>query len=102
MHRTINPTETIRSCKIKRVNPAFRSVSTPRETKDLRNLGPVNPSRSQRHSRETSCNSEWSAEGLCERLRNELAPLAWVRPIRAARRRGWTSEDLFRSALEAA
>jgi hypothetical protein len=30
-------------CKLKRVNSAFRSVSTPRRTKDLLEITPVNP-----------------------------------------------------------
>ena len=34
--------ETIRDCKLKRVNPAFRSVSTPWGRKDLRVVGRVN------------------------------------------------------------
>jgi hypothetical protein len=33
------------NCKIKRVNPAFRSMSTPRCTKNLPIVGPVNPPR---------------------------------------------------------
>ena len=35
--------ETIRDCKLKAVNPPFRSVSTPRGRKDLRVVGRVNP-----------------------------------------------------------
>ena len=43
MHREPNPSQTTFFCKIKRVYPAFRSVSTPRRTKDLHVVGPVNP-----------------------------------------------------------
>ena len=63
-----------RHCKIKRVNPAFRSVSTPRWTKDLPVVGPVNPTTSLEWPREPSSASEWSAERLCERLQIVLAP----------------------------
>lgn len=38
-----NPTQPTQRCKIKRVYPAVRSVSTPRWTKDLPVVGPVNP-----------------------------------------------------------
>ena len=37
-----HPTQPTPLCKIKRVYPAFRSVSTLRRTKDLPVVGPVN------------------------------------------------------------
>lgn len=99
MHLDRNPDRPPRICKIKRVNPAFRSVSTPRRTKDLPAAGPVNPTTSLGMLREPPLASEWSAERLCERLQSELAPATWTRLIRAAERRGATLEQILRSAL---
>jgi len=94
-----NPAPIFPRCKIKRVNPAFRSVSTPRGTKDLPAVGPVNPTVSPARLNRPDSASEWSAERLCERLRIELAPAAWTRLILAAKRHGVTLEHLLRSAL---
>jgi hypothetical protein len=94
-----NPARPPRICKIKRVNPAFRSVSTPRSTKDLPVVGPVNPTTSLGMLREPSSASEWSAERLCQRLQIELAPGAWERLIRAAGCCGLTLEQLLRAGL---
>jgi hypothetical protein len=94
-----NPARPRRLCKIKRVNPAFRSVSTPRGTKDLRAAGPVNPTTSLGWPREPPLASEWSPERLCERLRNKLAPGAWERLIRAAGCSGLTLEQFLRAGL---
>jgi len=94
-----NPAPVLSRCKIKRVNPAFRSVSTPRGTKDLLVVGAVNPTASPASLHGTDSASEWCAERLCERLRIELAPAAWTRLIRAAKRHGVTLEHLLRSAL---
>ena len=90
---------TARDCKIKRVNPAFRSVSTPRWTKDLRRSRSVNPTRALGNPRETASALEWSAESLSERLRIELTPRAWERLIEAAQRRGMTVDQLLRWGL---
>jgi len=97
LHR--NPARQPRFCKIKRVNPAFRSVSTPRGTKDLPGAGRVNPTTALGMLREPPLASEWSAERLCERLQSELAPATWTRLIQAAERRGATLEQILRSAL---
>ena len=94
-----NPAPILPRCKIKRVNPAFRSVSTARSTKDLPAVGSVNPTASHASLHRPDSASEWSAERLCERLRIELAPAAWTSLIRAAKRRGVTVEHLLRSAL---
>jgi hypothetical protein len=94
-----NPAPILSRCKIKRVNPAFRSVSTPRGTKDLPVAGPVNPTASPASHHGPDSASEWSAERLCERLQIELAPAAWTRLIRVAKRRGVTLEHFLRSAL---
>ena len=64
-----NPAPRSRRCKIKAVNPPFRSVSTPRSTKDLPNLGPVNPGGALGKPSEAAPASDWNAERLCERLR---------------------------------
>jgi hypothetical protein len=79
-----NPARTKETCKIKRVNPAFRSVSTPRRMKDLPQLGPVNPTTRQRPTDPPNSTFDWSPERLGERLRIELAPEAWKRLVRAA------------------
>jgi hypothetical protein len=94
-----NPAHNLRNCKIKRVNPAFRSVSTPRCTKDLPVVGPVNPTLSLGWRCEPSSAAEWSPERLCKRLRNELAPGAWERLVRAAGCRGLTLEQLLWAGL---
>ena len=93
------PAPQLRNCKIKRVNPAFRSVSTPRCTKDLPMAGPVNPTTSLGWPCEPSSASEWSLDKLCKRLRIELASTTFTRPIRAAKRRGVTRQQILRSAL---
>jgi hypothetical protein len=94
-----NPARPPRLCKIKRVDPAFRSVSTPRGTKDLPVVGPVNPAGSLGRPGKPSSAFEWSPERLCERLRIELAPGAWARLIRAAGRCGATLAQLLHSDL---
>jgi hypothetical protein len=99
MSLTPEPAPILPRCKIKRVNPAFRSVSTPRSTKDLLAARPVNPSPRLAPPHRSDASSEWSAERLCERLRIELAPAAWTRLIQAARRHGTTLERLLHSAL---
>ena len=85
----------IPDCKLKRVNPAFRSVSTPRARKDLPVVGPVNPEPAARPASVT----DWSAESLSERLRIELSPGAWSRLVWAVSRRGASVEHLLHSAL---
>jgi len=90
---------TIRRCKIKAVNPPFRSVSTPRRTKDLPGPDSVNRVSSVGSLSRPAAVSEWDAELLCERLRTELDPAAWKRLVRAAKRRGATLEQLFDSGL---
>ena len=94
-----NPARTIRRCKIKRVYPAFRSVSTPRGTKDLLGCGPVNPKDALGTPTGSAPASEWSAENLSERLRTELTPRAWSRLVRAAVGHGTSVEQLLRSTL---
>jgi len=94
-----NPARTTPHCKIKRVNPAFRSVSTPRSTKGLRVAGPVNPTAPCGSPSEPRLASEWSAVRLCERLRIEPAPAPSMRQFRAGQRRGATLEQLFNSTL---
>jgi hypothetical protein len=86
-------------CKIKRVNPAVRSVSTPRGTKDLPVVGRVNRVSARGNLPEPAFASEWSAEGLSERLRIELPPGAWKRLVHAAERRGASVEQLLRLGL---
>ena len=93
------PAPTTERCKIKRVNPAFRSVSTPRRTKDLPTLGPVNPASTLGTAPEPTSASEWSAERLSERLQMELPPGAWKRLVHAAEGRGTSIKQLLRSGL---
>ena len=99
MSLTPEPAPILPRCKIKRVNPAFRSVSTPRRTKDLPAARPVNPSPRLASLSGSKSVSEWSAERLCERLRIELPPPAWTRLIQTATRHGTTLERLLHSAL---
>jgi hypothetical protein len=96
---TLNPSETTPLCKIKAVNPPFRSVSTPRGTKDLRRSRSANPARGLGASSGLSSALEWSAESLAKRLRTELAPRAWKRLVQAAERRDATVEQLRRWGL---
>lgn len=99
MHPTQKPARTLPRCKIKAVNPPFRSVSTPRSTKDLPKPGPVNPGASLESTSGSAAASEWGVQHLCERLRMELAPGAWKRLVRAAKRRGTTLEQFLDSGL---
>ena len=99
MHPSPKPARTLPRCKIKAVNPPFRSVSTPRSTKDLPKPGPVNPSSPLGSASGSSAPSEWDAGRLCARLRMELAPGAWNRLVRAAKRQGATLEQLLDSGL---
>lgn len=99
MHPTPKPARTLPRCKIKAVNPPFRSVSTPRSTKDLPEPGPVNPAGALGSPCHPAAASGWDAESLCERLRTELDPGAWKRLVRAAKRRGATLEQLLDSGL---
>ena len=99
MSLTPEPAPILPRCKIKRVNPAFRSVSTPRGTKDLPVVGPVNPRAGLASLHGSDSAPEWSAERLCERLRIGLPPAALTRLIQTARRHGTTLERLLHSAL---
>jgi hypothetical protein len=94
-----NPARTIRRCKIKRVYPAFRSVSTPQWRKDLRVVGLLNPETALGTAESCAPASEWRAEDLAERLESELSPRAWNRLVRASKDRGASVEQLFRSGL---
>jgi len=93
------PARTTERCKIKRVDPAFRSVSTPRRTKDLPIVGPVNPEDPLGTAKGCASASGWSAESLSARLRNQLTPRAWNRLVRLAACRGTSVEVLLRSNL---
>ena len=93
------PAPTIRRCKIKRVYPAFRSVSTPRRAKDLPVGGLVNPETARCTAEGCASASEWRAENLAERLRSELSPSAWNRLLRASADRGASVEQLLRSGI---
>jgi hypothetical protein len=64
MRLTPNPARTTPHCKKKRVNPAFRSVSTPWSTKGLHAAGPVNPTAPCGSPSEPRLASEWSAVRL--------------------------------------
>lgn len=99
MHSTPKPARTLPRCKIKAVNPPFRSVSTPRSTKDLPGPGSVNPGSPLGTASGSSTAREWDAGRLCARLQIELAPGAWKRLVRAAQRRGSTLEQLLDSGL---
>ena len=74
MRLALNPAPTFPRCKIKRVNPAFRSVSTPRRTKDFPVVGPVNPAASLGRPCEPPLASEWSAEGSANGSKSSSLP----------------------------
>jgi hypothetical protein len=82
-----------------RVYPAFRSVSTPRRTKDLPVVGPVDPGTGLGMAGGCASASEWSAKSLSARLRRELTPRAWDRLVRLSACRGTSVEQLLRSTL---
>jgi hypothetical protein len=79
MYLAPKPARTTERCKIKPVDPAFRSVSTPRRTKDLRVHGPVYPEPSLDTTNGSRTAPAWSAESLSERLRWELIERTWNR-----------------------
>jgi hypothetical protein len=87
------------NCKIKRVNPAFRSVSTPRCTKDLPVVDAVNPTSTLGWPNEPPLGSEWRPERLGKELRNACSRGALERLIRAAWCAGWTVEPRLRARL---
>ncbi len=90
-----NPALPTQRCKLKRVNPAFRSVSTPQWRKDLRVVGRVNPEPGTSPPSAT----DWRAERLSQRLRTEITPRAWTRLVRVVSRHGTSLEQLLRSTL---
>ena len=99
MHPDPKTAPKTRDCKVKAVNPPFRSVSTPRWTKDLPVVGPVNPETALSTTEGSASAAEWSAEGVSERLRSELTSRAWNRLVRGAACRGISVEQLVRAML---
>ena len=93
------PAQPIRRCKIKPVYPAFRSVSTPRRTKDLPVRGPVNQETALGTTEGSTSASKWSPENPSERLRSELTPRAWNPLVRGAACPGTNAEQLLWSTL---
>jgi hypothetical protein len=91
--------EIIRDCKLKAVNPPFRSVSTPRGRKDLRVVGRVNPTAPHRAPRLRLDLSEWNARRLAKRLEEMLSRHAWERLSTLATNRGSTVAQLLEHAL---
>lgn len=89
---------TTERCKIKRVNRAVRSVSTPRWTKDLPVLGPVNPATALVPAQRPPSPSERNAESLGEHLRMELLSGARKRLRNAPEGRDTSVEQLLRSS----
>lgn len=91
-----------RDCKLKAVNPPFRSVSTPRARKDLRVVGRVNPSALARTPRLRLDLSEWNARRLARKLEHELSRDAWQRLSARATDRGCTVAQLLETGLSEA
>ena len=91
--------QTISDCKLKAVNPPFRSVSTPRGRKDLRVVGRVNPSARARTPRLRLGLSEWNARRLARKLEEELSRDAWQRLSALATDRGSTVAQLLETGL---
>jgi len=92
-------TETILDCKLKAVNPPFRSVSTPRARKDLRVVGRVNPDTGAPALRLRLDFSEWNARRLAKRLEEEPSRDAWRRLSAFAIKRRSTVAQLLEQAL---
>jgi len=86
-------------CKLKAVNPPFRSVSTPRPRKDLRVVGRVNPTAGARRRRLRFDLSEWNARRLAKKPQQELSRAAWDRLVELATRHGSTVEELLEDGL---
>jgi hypothetical protein len=98
MASTTKTAQTTPRCKIKAVNPAFRSVSTPRWIRHLPSADRVNGGTAVA----PDSGSEWSPRALARRLRNELPATLW-RPLRSAvAERGTTVEALLQAGLEGA
>jgi hypothetical protein len=93
------PAPTKDVCKIKRVNRAVRSVSTPRWTKDLPVLGPVNPATALKPAQQPASPSQWRGEGLVERFRTDLLLGVRKRLHNAVEGRGTGVEQMLRSSL---
>lgn len=91
------PAAQLRNCKIKRVYPPFRFVSTPRCTRDLPVVRPVYRGGALGIARRPSGASEWRTESPSARLRNGLTPRAWSRFVCLAARRESGFEQLLRS-----
>jgi hypothetical protein len=89
-------------CKVKAVNPPFRSVSTLRCRKDLRVVGPVNPSARARAPRLRLDLSEWNARRLARQLQEELSRDAWQRLSALATNGGSTVAQLLEAGLSEA
>jgi hypothetical protein len=86
-------------CKIKAVDAPFRSVSTPRSTKDLPVVGPVDGESDVATVEPLRIADCWTAEALSTRLRNELSPRGLNRLVRVASERGSSVEEFLRWAL---
>ena len=93
---------TARDCKVKAVNPPFRSVSTPRGRKDLRVVGRVNPAARTRTPRLRLDLSEWNARRLARKLQEELSRDAWQRLSALATNGGSTVAQLLETGLSEA
>jgi hypothetical protein len=91
--------QTLRDCKLKAVNPPFRSVSTPRGRKDLRVVGRVNPDARARTPRLRHELSEWNARRRAKRLEQELSRDAWQRLSGLATDRESTVAQLLERGL---
>jgi len=102
MHPEPETTPTARDCKVKAVNPPFRSVSTPRGRKDLRVVGRVNPAARAGAPRLRLDLSEWNARRLARMLEEELSRGAWQRLSTIATNRGRTVAQLLETGLSEA
>jgi hypothetical protein len=71
-----NPAPGLPFCKIKPVDPAFRSVSTPRQQKDLLVVGPVYRESAPRSVRARVLVGNWGSN--CATIRPESAALGRV------------------------
>jgi len=88
-----------RNCKIKPVDPAFRSVSTPRQPKDLLVLGPVYRESAAGSMRGSTSAANWEAKtaGVCPE--NTTLPRVEKAFVPCAARPGTRLEGTLRSVL---
>jgi hypothetical protein len=93
MPKTTNRTPRPRHCKIKAVDPAFRSVSTPRCPNDLGETGWVYADAAERARKHSAYTPTATVRTLSIGRRNDAACAASACLLHAARRHEATAEQ---------